>query len=231
MTFLVSPCENLSFSQERLIHNRFQTKDGDVRWLWVKGSKSVEEGRKEGREMKWQMKVRDRWKAEIDQRGWGVLIAASLSRNWVFQLEPGYRPSGDPLCQASMSVWLKSLVSILPVLCQVPGFGVYTESSCHANWICQMEGWGIEKGGVSLRYAKEELISPSNAAWQARFHPTPRFDSVDSLTVQKWFTQRENSRNDFHRPCLLCTCPSCAESCYINVQASLHAKTCVRTYI
>ncbi len=40
----------------------------------------------------------------------------------------------------------------------------------------------------------------------------------------------KNSRNDFHRPCLLCTCPSCAESCYINALALLHVKTCARLW-
>lgn len=140
------------------------------------------------REIKWHVK-RERAGAGRQMRsrdrpeGRGAVITANLSRNWVFQLEPGYRPSEDPPCQASVSVWLKSLVPILPIHCQDPGCAVYTACSCHANWICQMEFWGIEKGGVSLRYAKKEFISPSQAVWQACFHP-PRFDFVDSLTVQ-----------------------------------------------
>lgn len=81
-----------------------------------------------------QMSSRDRPKARR------AVITADLSRNWVFQLEPGYMPSGDLQCQTPMSVWLQSLVPVLPSPCQGPGCGVYTECSCHANWICQEEG-------------------------------------------------------------------------------------------
>lgn len=56
-----------------------------------------------------------------------AVSTANLSRNWVFQLEPGCRPRGDPPCQASMSVWLMSPVPILPTPCQDSGCGVYTQ--------------------------------------------------------------------------------------------------------
>lgn len=97
------------------------------------------------RETKWHVKreragvgrqIRSRDRPE----GREAVVTANLSRNWVFQLEPGYRPGGDPPCQAFVSVWLKSLVPILPISCQDPGGGVFTECSCHANWICQMAG-------------------------------------------------------------------------------------------
>lgn len=148
-------------------------------------------GFKGRRGMKWHVKresagVGRQMRSEDRPEGRGAVSAANLSRNWVFQLEPGYRPSRDPSiarppCLSGSSPWCP----ILPIPCQDPGCGVCAEPqcSCHANWICQMEGWRIEEGGVSLRYAKKELISPSHAVWQACFHP-PRFDFVDSLTVQ-----------------------------------------------
>lgn len=38
----------------------------------------------------------------------GAVITANLSRKWLFQLDLGYRPSGNPPCQASASVWPES---------------------------------------------------------------------------------------------------------------------------
>lgn len=83
-----------------------------------------------------QMRSRDR------PEGRGAVSTANLSRNWVFQLEPGYRLSRDPplpglrvcLAQVPGAPFFPSPAKIL--LC------VYTEPqcSCHANWICQMEG-------------------------------------------------------------------------------------------
>lgn len=62
-----------------------------------------------------------------------------------------------PPCLFGAYPWCLSYPSTAKILV----YGVYTECLCHANWICQMDGWGIVEGGVSLRYAKKELISPS----------------------------------------------------------------------
>lgn len=117
-------------------------------------------------EIKWHVKrerglvLDNRWEAEIDQRSLPTCQGTGSS-SW------SQVTGGNPACQAFVSVWLESLMPVLSHILPRFWFWCVYICSCYANWMCQIKDWGNEKGGISLRHAKKELISPSHAVGQA----------------------------------------------------------------
>ncbi len=179
---MASPWENLSFSQQKRIQNRFNLNlRWGYRWLWVKGSKAVEEGGKwSGMWKERGLVLEDRWEAEIDQRVGERLSLPTCqgtgSSSWSQVTVRVETLHARPPCLSGSSPWCPSCPSTAKIL-------VVLSIQHVPVMLIGFVRWRIEKGGVSLRYAKKELISTSQAVWQACFHP-PRFDFVDNLTVQ-----------------------------------------------
>lgn len=104
---------------------KFEPKMGLSEGCELKAVEDREEGRKlhvkrERAGVGRQMRGRDRPEGKETAR------TANLSRNWDFQLEPGYRPSGDP-----------SLPGLRVCLAQVPGAPSYPSSAKILAVVCR----------------------------------------------------------------------------------------------
>lgn len=86
--------------------------------------------------------LEDRWKAEIDQ-GPGEPLSlqtcqGSSSSSWSQDTGRAETLNAKPACLCGVSPRCPSPAKILVVV-------VYAECSCHANWICQGEGWATDE--------------------------------------------------------------------------------------